>query len=154
MQRGRQRPHAANGRRLMTGADNRAALEAIFAGLAVGDGRAFVEAMADDFTWIMIGSTDWSGVYRGKAAVREELLRPLMARFQSYRNTAQRFIVEDDWAAVQCTGDAETTDGRRYDNTYCWVVRFRDGRMVELTEYMDTQLVIDALGSFERTATA
>ena len=136
----------------MPGADNRAALEAIFEGLAVGDGRAFVEAMADDFTWIMIGSTDWSGVYRGKAAVREELLRPLMARFKSYRNTAQRFIVEGDWAAVQYTGDAETTDGKRYDNTYCWVVKFQSGQLVELTEYMDTRLVIDALGPFERGA--
>ena len=136
----------------MPGAENRAALEAIFEGLAVGDGRAFVEAMADDFTWIMIGSTDWSGVYRGKAAVRSELLRPLMARFKSYRNTAQRFIVEGDWAAVQCTGDAETTDGKRYDNTYCWVVKFQSGQLVELTEYMDTRLVIDALGPFERGA--
>lgn len=60
-------------------ADNRALLAAIFDGLAEGDGRAFVEAMAEDFTWTMIGSTDWSGVYHGKAAVRGELLRPLMA---------------------------------------------------------------------------
>ena len=135
-------------------ADNRAVLTAIFEGLARGDGRVFVEAMAEDFTWTMIGSTDWSGVYRGKTAVRGELLRPLTARFKSYRNTARRFIVEGDWAAVQCTGDAETVDGKRYDNTYCWVVRFRNGRLVELTEYMDTQLVIDALGPFERSAPA
>lgn len=131
---------------------NRATLETVFEGLAVGDGRAFVDAMAEDFTWIMIGSTDWSGVYRGKAAVRSELLRPLMARFRSYRNTPGRFIVEGDWAAIQCQGDAETLDGKRYDNTYCWVVRFRDGQLVEMTEYMDTQLVIDALGPYERGA--
>jgi len=74
-------------------AANRALLTSIFEGLAKGDGRAFVDAMAEDFTWIMIGSTDWSGVYRGKAVVRGELLRPLMARFSAYRNTAQRFIV-------------------------------------------------------------
>ncbi|MDP3803800.1 nuclear transport factor 2 family protein [Brevundimonas sp.] len=131
-------------------ADNRALLAAIFDGLAKGDGRPFVEAMAEDFTWTMIGSTDWSGVYRGKAAVRGELLRPLMARFKSYRNTAQRLVVEGDWAAVQCTGDAETVDGKRYDNTYCWVMRFRDGQLVGLTEYMDTELVREALGPFER----
>jgi len=131
-------------------AANRAVLAAVFEGLAVGDGRSFIDAMAEDFTWTMIGSTDWSGVYRGKAVVREELLRPLMARFKSYRNTARRFIVEGDRAAIQCTGDAETVDGKRYDNTYCWVVRFRDGQLIELTEYMDTQLVVDALGPFER----
>lgn len=133
--------------------DNRAVLTAIFEGLTVGDGRAFVEAMAEDFTWIMTGSTDWSGVYRGKAAVRGELLRPLMARFKSYRNTARRFIVEGDWAAIRCMGNAETVDGIRYDNTYCWVVRFHGGRLIELTEYMDTELVRAALGAFERAGT-
>jgi ketosteroid isomerase-like protein len=138
----------------MSGEANRATLDAIFEGLAVGDGRAFVDAMAEDFTWIMIGSTDWSGVYRGKATVRGELLRPLMTRFKSYRNTAQRIIVEGDWAAVQCQGDAETVAGKRYDNTYCWIVRFRDDEIIELTEYMDTQLVVDALGPFERVAVA
>ena len=138
----------------MVAGSNRPALEAIFEGLAVGDGRAFVEAMADDFIWIMIGSTDWSGVYRGKAAVRGELLRPLMARFKSYRNTPWRFIVDGDWAAIQCQGDAETLAGKRYDNTYCWVVKFRDGQLVELTEYMDTQLVVDALGPYQRGSAA
>ena len=98
--------------------------------------------------------TPQSGTYRGKAAVRGELLRPLMARFKSYRNTAQRFIVDGDWAAVQCTGDAETVEGRRYDNAYCWVVRFRHGQLVELTEYMDARLVVDALGPFQRTSAA
>lgn len=131
---------------------NRAVLAAVHEGLARGDGRAFVEAMADDFTWIMLGSTDWSGIYRGKAAVRSELLKPLMARFKSYRNTTQRIIVEGDWAAVQCQGDAETVDGKRYDNHYCWIYRLRDGQLIELTEYMDTRLVIDALGPFERAA--
>jgi ketosteroid isomerase-like protein len=133
-------------------AANRAVLETIFEGLAAGDGRAFVDAMADDFVWIMHGSTDWSGEYRGKAAVRGELLRPLTARFRSYRNRAERIIVDGDQAAVLCRGDAETTDGRRYDNTYCWVVRLRDGQLVELVEYMDTELVRGALGPFQRGA--
>ncbi|WP_298162503.1 nuclear transport factor 2 family protein [Brevundimonas sp.] len=129
---------------------NRATLVAIHDGLSRSDSRAFLDAMAEDFSWIMIGTTDWSGAYRGKATVRKELLRPLMKRFKSYRNAPERIIVDGDWAAVQCRGDAETVDGKRYDNTYCWVYRFRDGLIVELTEYMDTQLVIEALGPFER----
>lgn len=133
-------------------ASTRAVLETIFEGLAVGDGRPFVDAMAEDFAWIMHGSTDWSGVYRGKDAVRGELLRPLTARFKTYRNRAERIIVEGDQAAVLCRGDAETIDGKRYDNTYCWVVRVRDGKLVELIEYMDTELVRNALGPFQRGA--
>lgn len=137
----------------MTTEANRSTLVAIHDGLARSDSRAFLEAMAEDFTWTMIGTTDWSGVYCGKAVVRDELLRPLMTRFKSYRNAPERIIVDGDWAAVQCRGDAETVDGMRYDNTYCWVYRFRDGRVVELTEYMDTELVRSALGPSRRTIT-
>lgn len=129
---------------------NRAILVAIHDGLSRSDSRAFLEAMTDDFTWIMIGDTDWSGVYRGKTVVREELLRPLMTRFKSYRNAPERIIVDGDWAAVQCRGEAETHDGKRYDNSYCWIYRFQEGRVVELTEYMDTELVRSALGPFTR----
>lgn len=129
--------------------ETRAVLEAIFDGLAAGDGRPFVDAMAEDFTWIMPGSTDWSGRYEGKGAVRADLLRPLTARFKSYRNRAQRMIVDGDQAVVLCQGDAETVEGRRYDNTYCWVFRLRDGRLIELIEYMDTQLVAAVLGARE-----
>ncbi|WP_428150723.1 nuclear transport factor 2 family protein [Brevundimonas sp.] len=129
---------------------NRATLIAVHEGLSRGDSRAFLDAMAEDFTWFMIGTTDWSGAYRGKSVVRKDLLRPLMQRFKSYRNAPERIIVDGDWAAVQCRGDAETVDSKRYDNSYCWIYRFRDGAIVELTEYMDTQLVIDALGPFQR----
>lgn len=78
--------------------------------------------------------------------MRADLLRPLTARFESYRNHAQRMIIEGDQAVVLCQGDAETVEGRRYDNTYCWVFRLRNGRLVELIEYMDTQLVATVLG--------
>ena len=37
--------------------------------------------------------------------------------------------------------------GGRYDNTYCFVFRFRDGRIAEITEYLDTDLVRTALFS-------
>src|SRR5262245_61898639 len=49
--------------------------------------------MADDFTWILTGTTKWSRVYRGKQAVRRELLAPLFAQFnERYTNTAHRIL--------------------------------------------------------------
>jgi uncharacterized protein len=31
--------------------------------------------------------------------------------------------------------------GKRYANTYCFVIRMAEGQLRELTEYMDTALV-------------
>jgi uncharacterized protein len=41
------------------------------------------------------------------------------------------------------------SDGRRYDNNYCWVFRFEDRLIHEVREYMDTQLVKETFGPDE-----
>ena len=46
---------------------------------------------------------------------------------------------------VECRGKVTTKAGRRYDNRYCWVCRLAGGKIVSLTEYMDTELVAQAL---------
>jgi uncharacterized protein (TIGR02246 family) len=122
-------------------------MQAVFAALAEGDGRPFLAAMADDFTWVLTGSTAWSRRYDGKRAVREELFRPLFAQFEgTYRNRATRFVAEGDMVVVECQGDVVTKAGKPYRNQYCYVCRFgADGLLRELVEYMDTQLVVEAL---------
>ena len=53
----------------MTTAENKALLQNIFAELAKGNPRPFVDAMADDFAWTVTGTTAWSKTYRGKKVV-------------------------------------------------------------------------------------
>jgi ketosteroid isomerase-like protein len=127
----------------MSAANNKQSLQAAYTELAQGNGRPFVDLMADDFCWTIPGSTAWSRSYRGKQAVREELLKPLFAQFATrYTNQAVRFIAEDDLVVVECRGSVQTVRGQAYDNTYCNVCRFSaDGKLVELTEYMDTALI-------------
>lgn len=132
--------------RVMKDNSNRQLVAAAMAALADGDGGAFVALMADDFNWILEGSTAWSGTYRGKNAVRSQLLAPLFAQFASpYRNRSERILCDGDHVVVLCRGDVETHSGRRYDNSYCYVIRMRDGKMIELREYLDTALVEAAL---------
>jgi ketosteroid isomerase-like protein len=128
---------------------NRRQLQAAFAELGRGNGRPFVDLMADDFSWIMPGCGTWSGVWRGKRVVREQLLAPLFARFaDTYRNEAVRFIAEDNYVVVECRGNVMTKSGRPYRNTYCYVCEFgADGLLHELTEYMDTEHAAQVLGA-------
>lgn len=62
-----------------------------------------------------------------------------------YTNTAHRFIAEDDCVVVECRGRVMTTAGKPYNNTYCYVIRLEGGKLRELTEYLDTALVKEAL---------
>ncbi len=121
---------------------NKELMQAIFAELAQGNGRPFVDAMADDFCWVLPGQTAWSRRYEGKRAVREELFRPLFAQFaDTYSNHATRFVAEGDMVVVECQGKVTTHKGKPYNNTYCYVCRLEGGKLKELVEYMDTQMM-------------
>jgi ketosteroid isomerase-like protein len=123
-------------------AQNKRLMQDIFSGLARGDTRPFRDAMADDFCWTITGTTPWSGTYHGKGVVLAELIAPLFSQFaDQYTNTADRFIAEGDHVVVECRGRVTTKAGRPYDNTYCYVCRLADGKLRELTEYFDTELV-------------
>jgi uncharacterized protein len=137
----------------MSAAENKRLLQHIFAELSRGNSRPFVESWADDFCWTVIGTTKWSRSYRGKQAVLDQLMKPLLAQFANrYTNTAQRFIAEDDYVVVECRGQVTTKAGKPYNNTYCYVIRLEGGKLRELTDYLDTALVEHALEDPDRFA--
>ena len=132
----------------MGAAENKQLMQRIFSELAKGNGKPFVESMADDFRWTVTGATRWSGTYHGKQAVLDDLMKPLFAQFaDQYTNTAHRFIAEDDYVVIECRGRVTTKAGTPYNNAYCFVCRIAGGKLQELTEYLDTELVTAALGA-------
>jgi len=123
-------------------AANKALLHWVFADLASGNGRPFVEMLAEDVVWHVEGSTAWSRSYRGKAAVKADLLKPLFAVLDGPNPlTVLSMIAEADCVAVQARGNARTKAGADYCNSYCMIFRLNDGRVVEITEYADTALI-------------
>jgi uncharacterized protein len=138
------RPSLPSG--LMSAAENKQLLRAIFSELARGNTNPFRDAMADNFSWTVTGTTEWSGTYSGKRTVLSDLMAPLFAQFADrYTNTAQRFIAEGDYVVVECRGRVTTKAGAAYNNAYCYVCRLAGGKLRELTEYLDTELVATAL---------
>ncbi len=131
---------------LMTPQENKAILAAAFAETAKGNGRLFLDTLADDVRWTVTGSTAWSRTYVGKPSVINDLLRPLGQQLGGANIIkAHQLFAEGDAVIVQGTGHNRTVSGKKYENTYCWVIRMRDGKMRELTEYADTQLIASVL---------
>ena len=127
-------------------AANRQRLQHIMAELDKGNGKPFVDAMADDFSWTIPGDTPWSRTYRGKQAVISELLQPLYAQFVlPYISTTRSIMADGDKVVVEFQGKVTTKAGKAYNNQYCYVFRMEGGQMKELMEYLDTALVNTAL---------
>lgn len=111
-----------------------------------GDMDGFMALMADDITWTNIGSTKFSGTYSGKEALVENLLGPVFGQLKAgITATVDNMVAEGSFVVVQLRGEAETKDGQSYNNTYCHVFNISAGKISEVTEYFDTELVTKVL---------
>jgi ketosteroid isomerase-like protein len=133
-------------------------LTAVFAETARGNGRLFVEALAEDVEWRIIGTTSWSKTFVGKPTVLKELLGPLNRQFAGGNTIiAHRVLGEGDYVVVEARGRNRTKAGKSYENEYCWVIMMRDGKMARIIEYADTALMesaLDPLSEYEPKASA
>lgn len=85
---------------------------------------------------------------RGQADVVDKLFGGATETLGPSSSTEVRRIHADgDCVVVEHSGRNEMSDGRRYGNNSCWVLRFQDGLIQEVREYMDTQLVTETFGA-------
>jgi ketosteroid isomerase-like protein len=121
-------------------------VRALIDDMNAGNGQGYLEALAEDVRYTVIGSTSLSGTRQGRDAIIAELVMPLMEKLDGFvRITPQAIFGDGDRVCVQATGEARTKQGKPYNNTYCFVFRFRGDRIAEVTEYLDTDLVRSAL---------
>jgi len=128
---------------LMTSKENKEFVRHIFTEIGKGNHQPFLDAVAEDFTVTCIGTTQVSGTYKGIKEVSEKLIAPVMSSFKTPpRVVIDQLIAEDDFVVVVAHGEGGVAkNGHPYNNTYCHVMRLKDGKLVESTEYLDTALV-------------
>ena len=127
--------------------ENKEIAEAFYDAGNRGDMEACFGFFADDVVWTSIGTTSVSGKYSGKQDLIGKLLGPVFGELKAgISSVVDLIIAEGDHVVVQLRGTAETNDGRPYNNTYCHIIRVRDGKIVEMTEFCDTQLTASVYG--------
>ena len=131
----------------MNASENKQLLQGIFSEMAQGNMQPFLETLAEDVRWTLVGTSDWAKSYDGIERVSADLLNPLFSNFaDQYTNQASRFIAEDDLVVVEAKGRVNTKSGKPYNNTYCFIFRLSEGKIKEITEYCDTELAAKTFG--------
>jgi len=130
-------------------ATNKQLLRHVYAEISKGNVQPLLDSLADDVEWTIIGSTALSGTSRGKQQVIDKLLKPIRARLADGPIVFQpeRFIAEGEYVVMQAQGRATALSGKPYNNTYCIVCRIVDGKVKEMVDYIDTELITSALGA-------
>ena len=81
-----------------------------------------------------------------RSVAGEPACAPVRSPRHSYRFTIDDIIAEGDRVVVRGRGEFRTKAGKDYNNSYCFVLRLEEGRLVELREYLDTALVERVFG--------
>jgi uncharacterized protein len=100
------------------------------------------EAFADDMVWRIEGHSLASRRYADKQEFIDEVLAPFGARFaegEPFRPVNIRIVLADgDTVAVVWDGHGVANDGEVYENSYAWIMRMRDGEVVDGTAFYDS----------------
>lgn len=133
--------------------DNKQRARDFFDALNRGDVAALLDAYADDGYCQTMGSTLISGTF-SKAQIAHAAGAIFEAFPQGIRFTIKNLTAEADRVAVEAESLGAHASGRTYSNQYHFLMRFRDGKVVEFKEYMDTERVTDILCGGQRPAPA
>ena len=131
----------------MGAVENKETIRNMFAELSKGNAEAFLGTLADDVRFTLIGSTKFSGVFNGKPEFIEKVLAPLGAQLEGgIAMNVDNLIAEGDHVVMQGRGESTTKSGKAYNNTYAQVFLLANGKVQEVTEYLDTELVTAVFG--------
>jgi uncharacterized protein len=115
----------------------RAAFEAWREGTA-----PIADVFAPEMVWRIEGHSLASREYRDKQQFVDEVLAPFGARFsaaQPFRPSTIRSVHADgDTVIVVWDGRGVANDGVPYENSYAWIMRMRDGKVVDGTAFYDS----------------
>ncbi|MFD2580225.1 nuclear transport factor 2 family protein [Novosphingobium colocasiae] len=99
----------------------------------------------DDGKYHVIGTTPASGVYHGPQDVFDRLV-PVLGGFKE--PPAVKFeepIIQGDRAVLLGSGTGLGPTGPYNQPYYAFVLKFADGKLMEMIEFMDTQMLVSAV---------
>ncbi|MEJ8848456.1 nuclear transport factor 2 family protein [Variovorax rhizosphaerae] len=131
----------------MCAAENKDIVLAMYRALNSGDRAGYYARWHDDVEVTYFGSHHLARTYHGKKDFLDNFVPALRARLDgTIKLDIHNVVAEGDQVVVEGRGTSQTKDGLPYNNTYCIVLKLRDGLIVQIREYMDTELTKSIFG--------
>lgn len=132
---------------------NKAIVRQFFDALNRGDVPFIVDTYAPDGTVRTMGNTLISGIFS-----REQIAAAAGGIFDVFPEGLEfkilHMIAEGEKVAVEATSEGKHISGPIYSNEYHFLFEFRDGKLLRLKEYMDTERITDVLCGGQRPPTS
>ena len=129
--------------------NNKTIVKDFFAALNAGDVNAIVDTYADVGYVQTMGNT----LISGKAS-KEDIKAAVSGIYDVFpkglKFTVLGMIAENEKVAVEAESEGEHISGQTYTNEYHFLFEFKNGELIKLKEYMDTEQVTDVLCGGQR----
>ena len=120
-----------------------------FKTLSSGDLEKLRPMWHKDATWkVMVTGIPGVGEHKGRDYIIDKFLAPIRGMFKPGDPKVKITSMISKGKLVACETHTTGTfsDGRPYDNLYCWVVEIRGGLIYRLREYMDSYYIFSVIG--------
>jgi ketosteroid isomerase-like protein len=122
-----------------------------FAALQQGNAAGILDALDDSAQIHVIGKTLLSGTTnKQQLAGTVGMLKDVIPGGMTM--TIHNLVAENDFVAAAVESYGKHVSGKIYNNHYHFLIKFRDGKIVHVTEYSDTEHVTDVLCGGQRPA--
>ena len=130
-------------------------VRSLFANLENRRTDAFFDHVAENVTWTVMGTHPLAGTYHTK----DDFLAHTFARLNKLLKEGvilrvTNLLVDGDTAVVELQSLSTALNGKPFNNTYCWIVRFSNGTIVEVRAYLDSALVQQLIDENEHPPSA
>jgi hypothetical protein len=118
-----------------------------YSALAAGNVEAYLSCLAENIQYTFFGNHRFARTYSGKMDLITHLFVPVSDLLEGGVNLRiDNVIAEGDQVVLEVQGEAQTKTGLVYNNSYCVVIKIMQQKIVEVREYMDTELAKSIFG--------
>ena len=118
-----------------------------YAAISAGDLEGFLSHLNEDIRWTFFGTHPYAGTFAGKEDITKRLLSSLAEQLEGpIKVHVKNVIAEGNQVVVEAQGESRAKNGMDYNNVYCLVLRLVDGKISEIHEYLDSELVTAVFG--------
>ncbi len=130
----------------MTAEKNKELIAATWRAFGKGDLNAALANVSEDASWLVPGNLpDISGLKKGKPAI-VQFLSGIAQRFpQGLQSEIRKMYCDGDTVIAEVTNRGKASNGKLYENEYCFVFEIEGGKIRRIREYVDTQKAMQIL---------
>ena len=112
-----------------------------FETLSTGDLDALAKHLHEDASWEpMVRDIPGAARHHPRDKIINEFLAPIRGAFRpgDPKTHVDVILSDGDRVVAETHATGQRADGKPYDNRYVWVFELRDGKVLNIREYMDS----------------